>query len=204
MRISILVSSLVFIGSFQSADAQWSPKSSGDCGGMDVGCSAGSTPIRSRCVPGGVARSAVCWDSRRGGDPPNFRANNCSASGSWCTYKSVGADQCVGGGAPGAKYDCTPGPQQPIQGAQIGVYHINPVRDAKTPYETVNDCLGDNVCSVIVSAVAAEIGIPPNVIRMANAARFVSDALQHPGSEETRYSIAPPQGYRICRVNIRT
>jgi len=204
MRLAIISASIALVCVLQPANAQWQPRGNGDCGGMDVGCSVGSTPANNRCFPGAVARTAVCWDNRTGGDPPNFRANNCSASGRWCTYKSVAADQCAGGGAPSAKYECTPAPQQPIQGAEVGVYHIDVVREPKGVADTVADCLRDNVCSTVLSVAASQVGIPPNAMRFARTAVVVSDALQNPTSEETHSSIKPPPGLRVCRVNIRT
>ena len=206
MRSAVVVAFACLLCSVQMVSAQWNQKGSGDCGGNDVGCSAGPTPSPSRCFTNAVARMAVCWDNRASGDPANFRENKCSTAlgGAWCTYKSVTADQCAGGGAPGRKYECTAGSQHPILNAEVGIYHVNPVRKPKTVLDAVQDCLNDSVCSQLASMAAAQIGISPTAIKVAKAAAFVSDAAQHPESEETHYSITPPPGYRVCRVNIRT
>lgn len=76
--------------------ALWVPAGTGDCSGTDVGRSEGHVPEPALCA--GAARTAVCWDGdvRRNG--PAGRA--------WCTYKSVTAAQCRGGGAPGIVYSC--------------------------------------------------------------------------------------------------
>jgi hypothetical protein len=203
MRFAITLASTFFIGSFQIASAQWVPNGNGDCTGLDVACSKGPLPVKSRCFPGTTAHSAVCWDNRPTGDDPNFRENNCSSASAWCIYKSVSANQCTGGGAPGRKYDCpATTPAQQIPNAQITVFHIDRVRGAKTPWQTVTDCMKDDVCSAIASLAATQLGVPPNVMRMARVAAVV--VAQGSDSEETRSTITPPQGYRVCRVNIRT
>jgi hypothetical protein len=102
-------------------------------------------------------------------------------------------------------YECTStGWREPIQGAQFRVFHINPVRDAKSPFDTIQDCLNNNVCSTLLSAAAAYVGVPPNALSMLKAGAYVYNAVSQPGSEETKYHIQPPPDYKICRVDVRT
>jgi hypothetical protein len=85
--------------------------------------------------------------------------------------------------------------------AIVQVFHINPKREARTPWNEMSNCLKDTVCSQLVSIAASQIGVPPNAVRLASVAAQVSAP---PRSEETRYSIAPPSGYFVCRAYVRT
>ena len=51
----------------------------------------------------------------------------------------------------------------------ITTHHINPVRDARTPWDEVKNCLRDTACQAAVKAIAAEVGIPPEAIELVNA-----------------------------------
>lgn len=102
---------------------------------------------------------------------------------------------------------CTPllatlnGSAQQSDGIAITTHHINPVRDARTPWDEVQNCLRDTACAAAVNALAAQVGIPPNAIRLVNAgAAFTAKQ----DGEETRYSMPALPGRKICRVQIRT
>ena len=203
-RLLAVLASMLLIGLLTPADAQWNSKGSGDCGGRDIGCSKGGGPDNRRCHAETEGMTAVCWDNRPSGYPASFQ-QQCGGAAAWCTYKSIGASQCVGGRAPGRMYECSArGWRQPIQGAEMRVFHINPVRDSKTPYDSVAECLNDNVCSTILSAAAAYAGVPPNVMQMAKTSAFVYNVVAPSDSEKSRYSIEPPQGMKVCHVSIKT
>lgn len=83
----------------------------------------------------------------------------------------------------------------------ITTHHINPVRNARTPWDEVQNCLRDTACATAVNGLAAQLGIPANAIRLVNAgAAFTAKA----EGEETHYSIAALTGRKICRVQVRT
>lgn len=110
-KASVPFACFLLIGSLEICGAQstqWASKGVGDCSGRDVGCSAGPMPANNRCHAGTVGQTAVCWDNRPQGYPSSFEAQ-CRPSAVWCTYKSINANQCVGGGAPGRMYECTGG-----------------------------------------------------------------------------------------------
>jgi hypothetical protein len=66
-----------------------------DCSGQDFGRTSGTAvPDPANCQNENV--TAVCWDGNL------FR----NGTGSWCTYKRIPPDQCVGGSAPGRLYSC--------------------------------------------------------------------------------------------------
>ena len=79
--------------------------------------------------------------------------------------------------------------------------HINPVRDARTPWDEIRNCLSDQTCSAIITSMAGQLGVSPQAIGMVKAGAVVS---AEPQGEETHYSIAPLKGYKICRVEVRT
>jgi len=83
----------------------------------------------------------------------------------------------------------------------ITTHHINPVRDARTPWDEVENCLRDTACEVAVKAIAAEVGIPPEAIGLANAGAAFTASQQ---GEETRYWIPALSGRKVCRVQIQT
>jgi hypothetical protein len=83
----------------------------------------------------------------------------------------------------------------------ITTHHINPVRDARSPWDEVQNCLRDTPCAAAVNGIAAQVGIPANAIRLVNAgAAFTAKA----EGEETRYSIPALAGWKICHVQVRT
>ncbi len=83
----------------------------------------------------------------------------------------------------------------------ITSHHINPVRDARTPWSELRNCLQDAACAAAVNAISAQVGIPANAMRLVSAgAAFTAK----PEGEETRYAIAALAGRRICRVHVRT
>jgi hypothetical protein len=83
----------------------------------------------------------------------------------------------------------------------ITTHHINPVRDARTPWDEIQNCLRDTACAAAVNGIAAQVGIPANAIRLVNAgAAFTAKQ----DGEETRYSIPALNGRKICRVQVRT
>jgi len=72
----------------------WQEIGTGDCTGQDVNFSDGATPDPNLAAAGLIA---VCWDGQtyiNGGEPGK----------AFCTYKSVTADQCVGGANIGVMY----------------------------------------------------------------------------------------------------
>ncbi|TCU58365.1 hypothetical protein EDE08_1319 [Bradyrhizobium sp. R2.2-H] len=80
-------------------------------------------------------------------------------------------------------------------------HHINPVRNARTPWDEVQNCLRDPACAAAVNGISAQIGIPANAIRLVSAgAAFTAQA----AGEETRYTIPALSGRKVCRVQIRT
>jgi hypothetical protein len=83
----------------------------------------------------------------------------------------------------------------------VTTHHINPVRDARTPWDEVANCLRDAACAAIVNTFAGELGVSPQAIGMVKVG--VAFSAQQNG-EETRYAIAPVKSYKICRVEIRT
>ena len=82
----------------------------------------------------------------------------------------------------------------------VSVFHINPSREPGTNYFAIGECLRDSVCADLVRDVASQIGIPQSAITIAKAAPIAVQA----AGEETRYSIKPPNGYRICSVKMKT
>jgi hypothetical protein len=83
----------------------------------------------------------------------------------------------------------------------VTTHHINPVRDARTPWDEANNCLRDSTCSAAIKAIAAELGVPTEVIGLVGAG--VAFTAKQEG-EETRYSIPATIGRKVCRVLIRT
>jgi hypothetical protein len=51
----------------------------------------------------------------------------------------------------------------------ITTHHINPVRDARTPWDEIQNCLRDTACAAAVNGIAAQVGIPANAIRLVSA-----------------------------------
>jgi len=76
----------------------WQEIGTGDCTGQDVNFTDGATPDPNLAAAGLIA---VCWDGQtyiNGGEPGKV----------FCTYKSVTADQCVGGANIGVMYQAIP------------------------------------------------------------------------------------------------
>jgi hypothetical protein len=81
--------------------------------------------------------------------------------------------------------------------------HLDEVRQPRELPGEVSTCLRDNVCSAALSYIAGAIGIPPNAIRVAQAANLLSGG-STPGSEEARYALLAAPDRRICRVHVVT
>jgi hypothetical protein len=79
---------------------QWVELGVGDCSGRDTGSmDAVAFPPAEACTPERYGTIAVCWDGTQFhnlGDP----------SRTWCTFKSVSADNCSGGSSPGRVFEC--------------------------------------------------------------------------------------------------
>jgi len=76
----------------------WQEIGTGDCTGQDVNFTDGATPDPNLAADGLIA---VCWDGQtysNGGEPGK----------AFCTYKSVTADQCIGGANIGVMYQAVP------------------------------------------------------------------------------------------------
>ncbi|MDE5461535.1 MULTISPECIES: hypothetical protein [unclassified Bradyrhizobium] len=83
----------------------------------------------------------------------------------------------------------------------ITTHHINAVRDARTPWNEIQNCMRDAACAAAVNGIGAQVGIPSNAIRLVGAgAAFTA----RPEGEETHYSIPALDGRKICRVQVRT
>jgi hypothetical protein len=81
-----------------SSGPQWQlSRVGGDCPGKDIAETSGAEPDKANCTGGNV--TAVCWDGTL------FRNGT---RGAWCTYKAIEPQQCVGGGAPGRLFRCSP------------------------------------------------------------------------------------------------
>ncbi len=76
----------------------WVPLGIGGCNGGDVTTSKGGMPASARCTKAFAGKTAVCFDGSEYRNP--------TGSGPGCTYKSVRAEQCQGGSAPGYLYRC--------------------------------------------------------------------------------------------------
>ena len=83
----------------------------------------------------------------------------------------------------------------------ITTHHINPVRDARTPWDEAQNCLRDTACAAAVNGIAAQVGVPANAIRLVNAGAAFTAKQE---GEETRYSIPALSGRKVCRVQVRT
>lgn len=83
----------------------------------------------------------------------------------------------------------------------VTAHHINPVRDARTPWDEIQNCYRDRICTIALNGIAAQFGIPPNAMRLVNGAAIMS---ARPQGEETRYSISALSGRKICQVQVRT
>lgn len=79
-----------------AVDSGWVAKGVGDCTGMDVTATYGSsTPDAKYINPNTIA---VCWDGKQ-------YNNQTMLGASFCTYKSVTQQQCSGGANPGVIYE---------------------------------------------------------------------------------------------------
>jgi hypothetical protein len=77
----------------------WVSAGVGDCSGSDGGQSDGSAPDPSKAQK---YPAAICWDGKK-------YNNAFTRSGqAFCTYKTIPAAQCSGGGNPGVKYSAVP------------------------------------------------------------------------------------------------
>src|SRR5262249_47774257 len=83
----------------------------------------------------------------------------------------------------------------------ITTHQINPVRDARTPWDEAQNCLRDAACAAAVNGIAAQVGVPANAIRLVKAGAAFTAKQE---GEETRYSIPALDGRKICRVQVRT
>ncbi len=83
---------------------------------------------------------------------------------------------------------------------KMQVFHINPVRHSKPVEREVGECLKDRVCGGALSATAAWVGVRPDVITIAKGAAIVATN-KKPKSADTKYTINPPKGYKVCKVN---
>lgn len=83
----------------------------------------------------------------------------------------------------------------------ITTHRINPVRDARTPWDEIKNCLRDTACAAAVNVIASEIGIPANAVRLVSAGAAFSAKTE---GEETRYPLSALSGRKICRVHVQT
>jgi hypothetical protein len=83
----------------------------------------------------------------------------------------------------------------------VTTHHINPVRDARTPWNEIQNCLRDTACAAAVNGISAQVGIPANAVRLVSAGAAFTAKQE---GEETRYSIPALSGRKICRVQVRT
>jgi hypothetical protein len=63
---------------------------------------------------------------------------------------------------------------------------MNPVRDARTPWDEIQNCLRDTTCAAAVNGIATQVGIPANAIHLVNAGAIFTAKAE---GEETCYSI---------------
>lgn len=76
---------------------EWRQVGVGDCTANDANAgSSGNVPARSQCNEITVNKVAVCWDG----------ATHRHPKAPFCTYKTLSANQCTGGGSPGVMYSC--------------------------------------------------------------------------------------------------
>jgi hypothetical protein len=83
----------------------------------------------------------------------------------------------------------------------VTAHHIDAVRDARTPWDELQNCLRDPACAGAVDAIATQIGIPAGTVGVGGAG---SAFTAKQDGEETRYSIPALTGRKVCRVQIRT
>lgn len=82
----------------------------------------------------------------------------------------------------------------------FATYHINPVMKPRGLEDAVRECLQDRICRQMLDAAAASLGIPTEAIAVAHVASMRTSR----NGEDTRFIIAPPEGYKVCRVSVRT
>ena len=83
----------------------------------------------------------------------------------------------------------------------VTAHHINPVRDARTPWDEVQNCMRDPACAGAVEAIAKEIGVPAGAVSVAGVGPAFTAKAE---GEETRYAIPALGGRKVCRVQVRT
>lgn len=60
--------------SAQSKELKWNPAGIGDCGGHDIGCSAGAEPKTKECTRARLGLTSVCFTNGSNHDYPPFPA----------------------------------------------------------------------------------------------------------------------------------
>ena len=95
----------------------------------------------------------------------------------------------------------TPAVAESSEDIVVTTHHIDAVREARTPWDEVQNCLKDQACAAAVKLIAGQIGVPDNAVRLADAAAIYSAKAE---GEETRYTIRALPDRRICAVKVRT
>ena len=86
----------------------------------------------------------------------------------------------------------------------VTTQHIDEVRSPRSLADSAKSCLSDNLCSTILDAVTAELGIPSNAIDIVNVANLLTGGPTSPTSEEAKYYLRAVPGQVICRVRMVT
>lgn len=183
---------------------QWVASGTTDCPGQDVYCSAGVSPDPARCNSSTLGQTAVCWQARPTGFPNT--PGNCHGQLSWCTYKAVSVDQCVGGGAPGNAYACTAaGRWERRRQSQSNDIILFAKRMNRINHPTILSTINSNEFKNIAKAIAVYYGISPQSVDQGVA--FVNGAARATVNYDVtagtthRGLISSPPGYTICRAD---
>jgi len=83
----------------------------------------------------------------------------------------------------------------------VTTHHIDAVRNARTPWDEVQNCLKDNACAGAIKLIAGQVGIPDNAVRLVETAAIYSAKAE---GEETRYTVRAVSSRKICSVKVRT